>query len=316
MGGETRGSNIGQRFHWGPSPRGRGNPPAGETNRACVRSIPAWAGKPIVRIQAGDEVQVHPRVGGETGSVYVRMRYTTGPSPRGRGNQSYLLSSPLYGRSIPAWAGKPCRSPSRISAMAVHPRVGGETFYQSRRLPSCIGPSPRGRGNRGPWCYRRVLDGSIPAWAGKPSSNSASVLKYGVHPRVGGETVCAIFARSIPRVHPRVGGETRDLPEAHPTRMGPSPRGRGNPTLAIRATWCYGSIPAWAGKPAFQGCLASGVWVHPRVGGETRGDPAGRQAGEGPSPRGRGNPPLNRPRPAWGGSIPAWAGKPVACRPE
>ena len=190
---------------------------------------------------------------------------TDGPSPRGRGNPGRLDRSPDL-------------------AGAVHPRVGGETLSMAHR------------------CWRRTA-GSIPAWAGKPSSGKQA---RGRRPQVGsipawagkpGKAVAAGCGGSTSRVHPRVGGETcvpLRLPGLDLAR-GPSPRGRGNrrSDRVVRAR------------------LAE---VHPRVGGETRASvsQATIRGTHGPSPRGRGNRTESRRADQiirnW--SIPAWAGKP------
>ncbi len=71
-----------------------------------------------------------------------------GPSPRGRGNPQAKEGSTDAQGAIPAWAGKP-RSRSVIHRKAAgHPRVGGETPMQYKRIIASEGPSPRGRGNR------------------------------------------------------------------------------------------------------------------------------------------------------------------------
>ena len=79
------------------------------------------------------------------------------------------------------------------------------------------------------------------------------MLRCGVHPRVGGETLRYSTSHlSLCGVHPRVGGET--------LRVVLKP-----PALNL------GSIPAWAGKPLIERPVFEQVLrVHPRVGGETQ----------------------------------------------
>ena len=174
-------------------------------------------------------------------------------------------------RSIPAWAGKPGRRWTMEAAVGeVHPRVGGETRSTRARSAPASGPSPRGRVDRLHGRHDSLPVGSIPAWAGKPSSGASSSMSVPVHPRVGGET------------DPR---ESTGL-----YLRGPSPRGRGNQGSDERVFMQTGSIPAWAGKPDGGTCTIQTAEVHPRVGGETAFT-AGtiRLASRGPSPRGRGN---------------------------
>ena len=220
VGGETR-----RRLLWsipvlsGLSPRGRGN---------RFRFVSAWASQPR---------WVYPRVGGETAPCAPNLTFP-GLSPR-------LLLSPrrnhlrrFRGGSIPAWAGKPtswCAAPP-IPAwrgnqyQGVYPRVGGETGPDDAPWPG------------GLWS----VDGSIPAWAGKPRTARRRGVRLRVYPRVGGETRSACWCgRLTIRVYPRVGGgKPRGM-----DNWGLSPRGRGNRAPARTATSTAGSIPAWAGKP-------------------------------------------------------------------
>ena len=111
VGGETTSTTGPLSRSTGLSPRGRGNPSGASGSHTAMRSIPAWAGKPVAPGHAAGTGWVYPRVGGETlrrRPCHPRLR---GLSPRGRGN---LLDNPRAlptWRSIPAWAGKPSKSP-------------------------------------------------------------------------------------------------------------------------------------------------------------------------------------------------------------
>ena len=85
---------------------------------------------------------------------------------------------------------------------------------------------------------------------------------------------------------------------------------RGNRTRAVRPSDSPGSIPAWAGEPAYPLSMPRVVRVYPRVGGGTHSWTMVWALVKGLSPRGRGNP--TRPNAACfrSGSIPAWAGEP------
>ena len=72
--------------------------------------------------------------------------------------------------SIPAWAGKPPAGSRLDRGNGVYPRVGGETAVMSPATIPPRGLSPRGRGNRDWPQVPDVLEGSIPAWAGKPQT--------------------------------------------------------------------------------------------------------------------------------------------------
>ena len=249
VGGETPEIEILEGLVSGPSPRGRGNHSLAIGRAPHPGSIPAWAGKPRLRVRLAGRHEVHPRVGGETDVQTRDAKIQAGPSPRGRGNLCHRAHRGSSARSIPAWAGKPDWEASSVAAYMVHPRVGGETRRSPVTPLSSRGPSPRGRGNRGPHVDLPVAVGSIPAWAGKPTSEAPP--------------------HECPKVHPRVGGETVTEPATALTHTGPSPRGRGNPSSGPPTSPVLRSIPAWAGKPATVVRDGAGIEVHPRVGGET-----------------------------------------------
>ena len=193
------------------------------------RSIPAWAGKPRQGHVWPIQRRVHPRVGGETCYGAHHSLHGCGPSPRGRGNQGAGCAPRTVSGSIPAWAGKPSSVRPKYCRVGVHPRVGGETGPAPISRMRRRGPSPRGRGNLGDAHRCEGVEGSIPAWAGKPGDSVYGSKVFGVHPRVGGETKSVLY------------GANR-----YP---GPSPRGRGNRRRVQISRRIWGSIPAWAGKP-------------------------------------------------------------------
>ncbi len=90
------------------------------------RFIPAWAGNTLGRYPRQQTVAVHPRVGGEHGGTMMRMPYTGGSSPRGRGTPSLDADRCLFTRFIPAWAGNTNPATGLVIPDPVHPRVGGE----------------------------------------------------------------------------------------------------------------------------------------------------------------------------------------------
>ena len=229
MGGETPLLCAVRRHVDGLSPRGRGNRPVAPDPRRRRRSIPAWAGKPMMLTSRVNPSTVYPRVGGETFKRRSLEAAEAGLSPRGRGNQQPRCCGPIQGGSIPAWAGKPGAGGCSGNRTAVYPRVGGETKLDLIDDMTRPGLSPRGRGNHE--CIRGVepRSGSIPAWAGKPRRPRAS----GPHSEV----------------YPRVGGETMTAPSEKSSLGGLSPRGRGNPWPGSSVSGDGGSIPAWAGKP-------------------------------------------------------------------
>ena len=229
MGGGTASARFAAGAPAGLSPRGRGNrggpPGAGPRNR----SIPAWAGEPGPRAGSAACPAVYPRVGGGTVQPNLACPCSLGLSPRGRGNPHHLAGQTVPMRSIPAWAGEPCRMSRAWSTPGVYPRVGGGTAAEEESKKTKLGLSPRGRGNRPQYRPSVGGPGSIPAWAGEPRVGPRLGQRRGVYPRVGGGTWTPYrFANAL---------------------IGLSPRGRGNRVRPLPEVQQGGSIPAWAGEP-------------------------------------------------------------------
>ena len=197
MGGGTVSPPTSTVFGYGLSPRGRGNPERLLGIERQGGSIPAWAGEPSTSLWAGSPYTVYPRVGGGTEVFALNPYPRVGLSPRGRGN---LLGHGLFrrsNRSIPAWAGEPALTTSTRSRPSVYPRVGGGTAGRSASRRTIPGLSPRGRGNPRNRRLLRAGEGSIPAWAGEPVSDSKGGNPVEVYPRVGGGTVSQVVSEAV-----------------------------------------------------------------------------------------------------------------------
>ena len=206
--GETRivaGSDAGS---MGRSPRVRGNRFRVSWASACIRSIPACAGKPTRPRRTPAPGWVDPRVCGETTTPSPVQCRGGGRSPRVRGNPHHWHAAGIQGGSIPACAGKPPLFDQGCNNYWVDPRVCGETRLYVPIPMHAEGRSPRVRGNHRGCRQRWCATGSIPACAGKPHYPVLHNGRLRVDPRVCGETI----GRSVPRLH----------------KMGRSPRVRGN----------------------------------------------------------------------------------------
>ena len=84
-----------------------------------------------------------------------------------------------------------------IYKIGVYPRVGGGTAGLRVDRPDQGGLSPRGRGNHLQSDTREGRPGSIPAWAGEPTSSRPDPAKAGVYPRVGGGTSTSVSNRFV-----------------------------------------------------------------------------------------------------------------------
>ena len=111
----------------GLSPRVRGNPAPGAHAPAARRSIPACAGEPPAISCRAPLYAVYPRVCGGTKAYQRLTRFSTGLSPRVRGNPDAPAPGRGSRRSIPACAGEPRPSPSPAGVSSVYPRVCGGT---------------------------------------------------------------------------------------------------------------------------------------------------------------------------------------------
>ena len=146
------------------------------------------------------------------------------------------------------------------------------------------------RGNLNHHLSFRAQNGSIPAHAGEPANPLREDRRRRVYPRACGGTGSS-----------RKGGLSR---------VGLSPRMRGNRYSSASSSDTKGSIPAHAGEPgnATEAALQAGVY--PRACGGTLQKRSGRSPLKGLSPRMRGNQSSRLFGGGFFGSIPAHAGEP------
>ena len=156
----------------GLSPRVRGNRPAERPAVTRSGSIPACAGEPRLQHVLLGGVGVYPRVCGGTPTTPRTARAWQGLSPRVRGNPRAATRSRWCPRSIPACAGEPSPSTGWASQTRVYPRVCGGTRSSAKCAICSLGLSPRVRGNPALEEPKPVLEGSIPACAGEPTTMS------------------------------------------------------------------------------------------------------------------------------------------------
>ena len=213
----------------GLSPRVRGNRRHVWHTGELRRSIPACAGEPGHSAAGWRIPGVYPRVCGGTPSMRRRSPCRQGLSPRVRGNHGGGILRRAAAGSIPACAGEPAACPRGNGWCGVYPRVCGGTAASRAGTGPPSGLSPRVRGDRLPRRPNHGGPGSIPACAGEPAVAAREQAFDEVYPRVCGGT-------TVWRVGP-------------PRGWGLSPRVRGNPAAASRASGRSRSIPACAGEP-------------------------------------------------------------------
>ena len=152
----------------GLSPRVRGNRGHRVHPLPGGGSIPARAGEPLRGRPWPSRREVYPRAcGGTTAKTHLETA-VMGLSPRVRGNRCGAVHRDQCCGSIPARAGEPPSSISRLASPTVYPRACGGTSHMI--LGSCrsLGLSPRVRGNRLVVGQDHDDPGSIPARAGEP----------------------------------------------------------------------------------------------------------------------------------------------------
>ena len=130
--------------------------------------IPARAGQPGGRWQAGWPTRAYPRSRGATAHAKCCLPHRWGLSPLARGNrQIQRLGQPPPG-PIPARAGQPHPHVPYCALQRAYPRSRGATLERLEKGGWREGLSPLARGNLSvSWVMRRVL-GPIPARAGQP----------------------------------------------------------------------------------------------------------------------------------------------------
>ena len=149
---------------------------------------------------------------------------------------------------IPAHAGKTVRAGQRRSADTAHPRSRGENMDFMRSPTYMAGSSPLTRGKLTSPLPQGMVDGLIPAHAGKTHVPSASGH--------GG------------RAHPRSRGENHHQCRQRVYGRGSSPLTRGKPGVQDGVHAEGGLIPAHAGKTSGLTATATHGLAHPRSRGE------------------------------------------------
>ena len=236
----------------------RGNPIPTPPRRRNSRSIPAYAGEPRPAVDMPSRSKVYPRVCGGTAALRSAGDKVGGLSPRMRGNPNLACFRHIRRRSIPAYAGEPWPGRVITRPAQVYPRVCGGTGQRGRVRQSGGGLSPRMRGNRPLQRHDLPRPGSIPAYAGEPSSYQWMPPARMVYPRVCGGTGLDAYGF------------------AHPGGL--SPRMRGNRTRCLRLRASGRSIPAYAGEPTAGPIRRPSTRVYPRVCGGTSARPLAQSA--------------------------------------
>ena len=254
----------------GLSPRVRGNRDAQQQVSDKTGPIPACAGQPTPSASKSITARAYPRVCGATPHIPFELALRTGLSPRVRGNLQNSQDAASVMGPIPACAGQPGRCYATWLGLGAYPRVCGATGIWMMADTRPLGLSPRVRGNLCRNTSQKPCRGPIPACAGQPSLPA--------------------FCLFDSRAYPRVCGATAKHPWRYSSKVGLSPRVRGNPLNRIGTPAEEGPIPACAGQPPWEALGMSRRRAYPRVCGATHLEAERRHELRGLSPRVRGNP--------------------------
>ena len=195
--------------------------------------IPAHAGKTGSIAADCAARRAHPRSRGENRLYRRRLRGAPGSSPLTRGKLAALGIAICGFRLIPAHAGKTALTEQPAFLKEAHPRSRGENICSPCMPRALSGSSPLTRGK--PWHVTRdgIVNGLIPAHAGKTPKRRQSLRGARAHPRSRGEndgngSIRALSAGSSPltrgkhQVSVLDGGRGRLIP-AHAGKTRPCP---------------------------------------------------------------------------------------------
>ena len=181
----------------GSSPLTRGKLPGKQGLHLRPRLIPAHAGKTSRSTPGGSASRAHPRSRGENTRKMGFAAIVAGSSPLTRGKQAASRGCCVAARLIPAHARKtPARPEPQASARA-HPHSHGENKPPLTAFQIPPGSSPLTRGNLRVVRAGQVVDGLIPAHAGKTSQRLRSSSHRRAHPRSCGEILCTLRQRVV-----------------------------------------------------------------------------------------------------------------------
>ena len=251
--------------------------------------IPAGAGRSSDAAPFARTNRDHPRGCGEKGREMINDQLLLGSSPRVRGEARKPTSPRARSGIIPAGAGRSQNVRFCHLVLRDHPRGCGEKVVSVGLHSMTTGSSPRVRGEDNRRHAVIVVDGIIPAGAGRS------------------ETTAGRGARG--RDHPRGCGEKGRPAGVDLAALGSSPRVRGEDGQSCALVNLHGIIPAGAGRSGRCRRALPRPGDHPRGCGEKRGG-AGRfgRCG-GSSPRVRGEVDTRGLGRGGGGIIPAGAGR-------
>ena len=171
----------------GSSPLTRGKRVAGRPQLGADRLIPAHAGKTSGCREDCHDLGAHPRSRGENGSLPAQGMTLEGSSPLTRGKPWAQIKAAVSVGLIPAHAGKTAGLRRLRGRRTAHPRSRGENRRLIQTHPGETGSSPLTRGKHRRLGSGQILEGLIPAHAGKTLATLPKMEPISAHPRSRGE---------------------------------------------------------------------------------------------------------------------------------
>ena len=276
-------------FQTGSSPRMRGKLGADAGSTELDRIIPAHAGQTCSRGAKARPTPDHPRACGANDSLYHRLDFAHGSSPRMRGKPTPVCGTSLSKRIIPAHAGQTAVDAANRLGRTDHPRACGANDVAIPRTLAKSGSSPRMRG--------------------KLARDTEHIGGIRIIPAHAGQTCFAEYSFCRSADHPRACGANAEAIAQAAAEDGSSPRMRGKLVIIVPINAAQRIIPAHAGQTTRVDELISPVSNHPRACGANLLGQITSHVTLGSSPRMRGKPNRSINNTAAQRIIPAHAGQ-------
>ena len=151
--------------------------------------IPAHAGKTPHWSRWTKSGRAHPRSRGENSYSSTRFHRYWGSSPLTRGKHRVRMVRDLIQGLIPAHAGKTRHTARQSPPPSAHPHSREENVVLRRLSAVAAGSSPLTRGKLIRLRHVGLIEGLIPAHAGKTSSFLWLLRRSAAHPHSRGENV-------------------------------------------------------------------------------------------------------------------------------
>ena len=150
-------------------------------------NIPAYAGRTGCPKNPARLRQKHPRIRGENTPQHLAGGRITETSPHTRGEHRRSVFMRARQGNIPAYAGRTDAKAEKTAQLEKHPRIRGENSGAATRFGLYSETSPHTRGELSHPEPQVLIDGNIPAYAGRTWFRVRCAVATRKHPRIRGE---------------------------------------------------------------------------------------------------------------------------------